>query len=91
MIRCGKSRRGALDVQGRIETESRRDGVRPLADYVAFAINEFNTERRIDRRLARVGRRAGDVVEREARKELIFCRNPVIKAQRELVGIGIHF
>ena len=87
----GEARRGARDADGGLEHHAWRKVPCPGTDYVALAVNVLDGEGRVDGGLAGIGGGAGEIVQVEAREELIFRGEPVIKTDRELIGVGDHF
>ena len=72
----------------RFENQARRDGARIGSDHVALPVDVLNAKRGIDGRLVGIGGGSGEVVEVEARKELILGGELMIDAQRKLIGVG---
>ena len=77
----GKPGRGTNDADGGLENQARRDGARIRADYITLPIDVFDAECRIDRGLVGIGRGAGQVIEIEARKELVLVGELMVDAQ----------
>ena len=57
---------------GRLENQARRNGARVRADDVALAVDVLHAEGRVDGGLIGIGGGPGQIVEIEARKELVF-------------------
>ncbi len=91
VVRGRKAGRGARDADGRFESKARRDGARVGSYDVALTINILNTESLIDGGLIGIGGGAGEVIEIEAGKELVFGRDLVVETQGELNGIRGDF
>jgi hypothetical protein len=67
-----KAGRGAGDADGGLKHKARRDGAGVSANDIALMVVVLNAEGRIDGGLIRICGGAGEIVEIEAREELIF-------------------
>ena len=87
VVRRGKTRRRARNADQRLQNHARRDRPCVRPHHVALVIDVLHAKCGIDCRLIRIRRRPGQVIEIEARKELILRRKLVVDTHRKLVRI----